>query len=118
VKRFRAIAAILMLVLMMPLARASAVISRATGAQHDCCKPKADPCCEGPSKVCCVTQAPADRSLLPSQDVSRLVLPPSTVAVVYIHRIDNLKVHCVGVRFPAEHSPPGLMMVATTILRI
>lgn len=117
-RRFRAIVAMLMLILMMPLAHASAVILSAAVAQRDCCKQKADSCCEGPAKACCATQAPADTSLVPSQDVSPLLLPPLTVPVVHVDRIDSLHVHGAAIRLPAEHSPPGLMMLATTILRI
>jgi hypothetical protein len=108
----------MMFVVMMPLARACTVASGAATAQRDCCKHKADACCDGRSKVCCATQAPADNSLLPSQDVSRLVLPPLTIAVEYTDSGDSLHVRFASTRLPAEHSPPGLMIVATTILRI
>jgi hypothetical protein len=38
--------------------------------------------------------------------------------VVYTDSGDSLHVRCASTRLPAEHSPPGLMIVATTILRI
>ncbi len=117
-RRFRAIVAILMLVLTMPLAHARAVISSPAAYQRDCCKQKPDACCEGSAKACCATQAPAAPSLVTSQDVSPLLLPPRTVPVAHPDRTDSLTLHCAAVRFPAEHSPPGLIIAATTILRI
>jgi len=107
-----------MLVLMMPLARACAVISSAAVAQRACCKQKADTCCDGPSQACCATQAPADTSVLPSQVVPQLLLPPRTVPVVHSDRLNNRNVLCAAIHLPAEHSPPGLVIVATTVLRI
>jgi hypothetical protein len=115
---FRAIVAILMLILTMPLAHARAVISSAAASQRDCCKQKVNPCCEGSAKACCATQAPAAPSLLPFQNVSPLLLPPRTVPVVHPDRADSLTLHRAAVRLPAEHSPPGLIIVLTAILRI
>jgi hypothetical protein len=117
-RRFRAIIAMLLLVVTMPLARAHAVISSAAASQRDCCKQKPDACCEGSAKACCATQTPAAPSLIPSQNVSTLLLVPQTVPVVHPDRTDSLTLHCAAVRLPAEHSPPGLIIVATTILRI
>ena len=49
-RRFRAIVAMLTLLLMMPLAHAHALISSAAVTQHDCCKHKPDACCGGLSE--------------------------------------------------------------------
>ncbi len=117
-RRFRATVAVLTLLLMMPLAHARAFISSAALAQHDCCKQKADVCCEGSAKACCATQAPAAPSLVPSRDVSPLLLPPRTVAVEHTDRFDSRNVSCAAMRLPAEHSPPSLIIVGTIILRI
>jgi hypothetical protein len=116
--RFRAIAAILMLVVMMPQAPACAVVSSGATSQHECCKQKMDSCCGGYSQVCCGTQAPADTSLLLPQNASPVVLPTGAAVVVPIDRSDNLKASSAARLVRAEHSPPGLMIVATTILRI
>jgi hypothetical protein len=120
VKCFRNIVAILMLVLMMPLARACTVISSAAAAQRECHKQTADTdtCCEGASQACCATQAPADTSLFASLDVPQSLLPRWTVPVVPTGPIDSLNVHCAAILWPAEHSPPGLRIVATAVLRI
>jgi hypothetical protein len=118
VKCFRNIVAILSLVLTMPLARACAVISSAAMAHRECCKQKADTCCDVPSQVCCATQAPANTYLFPSQVVPQLLLPARTVQVVHTDRIDSLIVQHAATHLPAEHSPPGLLIVATTFLRI
>jgi hypothetical protein len=117
-RRFRAIIAILMLVLTMPLAHARAVLSSATASQRDCCKQKANPCCEGSAKACCAMQAPPAPSVIPSQNVSPLLLPPRTVAVVHTGLIDSLNIRRAATRLPAEYSPPGLIIVGTTLLRI
>jgi len=117
-RRFRAIAAVLMLVLMVPLARAGALTSSAAVAQRECCKQKADLCCQGSSKACCVTHVPADTGLFPAREVSQLLLPPLAVPLIHTDHIDSLNVQCAARKMPAEHSPPGLVLVATTILRI
>jgi hypothetical protein len=121
-QRFRAIAAILMLVVMVPQAPACAAVSSGATSQsqrqHECCKQKMDSCCGGYSQVCCGTQAPADTSLLLPQNASPVVLPTGAVVVVPIDRSDNLKASSAARLVRAEHSPPGLMIVATTILRI
>jgi hypothetical protein len=118
VKCFKSIVAILMLVLMVPLARACAVISSATVARGECCKQKADTCCDGPSHACCAMQAPADTSLLPTQDVPLLLTTARTVPVVHTNRFDNPNARCAAILLPAKHLPPGLMIAATTVLRI
>ena len=107
-----------MLVLMMPLAHARTFISSAAASQRDCCKQKPDACCKGSAKACCATHAPATPSIVLSQDVSPSLLPPRTLPVVHPDRIDCLSVHCAATRLPAEYSPPGLIMVGTTLLRI
>jgi hypothetical protein len=117
-RRFRAIVAIVMLILMMPLAHARAVISSAAGSQHDCCQQKADACCEGQAKACCAMQVPPAPSVIPSQNVSPCLLPPRTVPVVHTDHADSLNLHCAATRLPAEYSPPGLIIVGTTLLRI
>jgi hypothetical protein len=117
-QRFKGIVAILMLVLVMPLARASAVMSRGAKVQPDCCQHKADMCCEGSSELCCATQAPVDSSLYPAQNVSPMVLPAASVSVVYTNNIDSLNACCSALRSPAQHSPPGLIIAATIVLRI
>ena len=117
-RRFRAIVAILILVLTMPLAHARAVLSSAAGSQRACCHRKADPCCEGPANLCCATHAPAEAPLVAFQAVSPLLLPPLPVAVVQADRIDRRNLPGPAIRLPAEYSPPGLMIVGTILLRI
>jgi hypothetical protein len=118
VKRFKVLAAVLLLVSMMPLARACAVLSSAATAHHDCCPQKAASCCEAPSAACCATHAPADTSLFASPAGTHPVPPPPAVAVLHHRGIESLPTRCSALLWPAEHSPPGLVMVATTILRI
>jgi hypothetical protein len=115
---FKGIAAILMLVLVMPLAHASTANARASKVQPDCCRHSGDSCCDGASKLCCMTQAPADTSLYPAQNISSLVLPAKSVLLVYPAQSDSLNVCGVVSRSPAQHSPPGLLIAATIVLRI
>ena len=117
-RRFRAIVAILILVLTMPLAHARAVLSSVAGSQRSCCQRKADACCEGPANLCCATHAPADAPLVAPQAVPPMLLPPLTVAVVHADRIDRRNVRGPALRLPAEYSPPGLTIVGTLLLRI
>jgi hypothetical protein len=117
-RRLQGIAAILMLVLMMPLARASTILSHGAKVQPECCQHVVAVCCAGSPKVCCVAQTPADTALYPVQNISPLALPAIDVAVIYAHRLDDLKARCMASRSPAEHSPPGLIIAATIVLRI
>ncbi len=113
----RAITASLLLLLMMPLALACAELPGSAVAQHACCKPT-DRCCEAPTKACCGTQTPAETGLPAFQSAVPLLLPPTAVAVAPARRVDGLTVHGGAFRGPAEHSPPGLLIVGTTNLRI
>jgi hypothetical protein len=118
-RRFQSIAALLMLFLMMPLPHACAAMLSSGNAQQKCCKQHiADPCCEGSTKLCSATQQPADAKLYPGQSGLPLLLPAVTVAVVHADRIDSLKLSRVILARPAQHSPPGLLIAATIVLRV
>jgi hypothetical protein len=118
-RRFQSIAALLMLFVMMPLPRACAARLSSGNVQQKCCKPHiADTCCEGSKKLCSATQAPADATLYPGQSGLPLLLPAATVAVLHADRIDGLKLSRVMLARPEQHSPPGLIIAATIVLRV
>jgi hypothetical protein len=118
-RRFQSIAALLMLFLMMPLPRACAGISANAKVQGQCCKPhRVASCCEGSTKLCSATQVPVDATLYPGQSSLPLLLPSITVAVVHPARIGCFNQSCVALLRPAQHSPPGLVIAATIVLRV
>jgi hypothetical protein len=119
-RRLSAIAALLMLVLMSMPPRACAMISHSVKAEHDCCE-HAGPVveCGGMStNLCCAVQGPVDATPYPVQSAMSLVLPSATVAVVYENRSDSLRPSRLALGFPVQHSPPGLVIATTTVLRI
>jgi hypothetical protein len=119
-QRLKGIAALLVLVLTMPLAHACAMTSRALTAKHDCCQHKAIvvQCGQAPSNDCCALQAPVDTASYPVQSASPLILPTATVRVDYDDRSDRLGPFSSGLTLPEQHSPPGLIIAATIVLRI
>jgi hypothetical protein len=118
-QRFKGIVALLMLALMMPLHRACAAISTGGTVQHACCQPHhADPCCKGSANLCGVAQVPANTVVYSAAGVSLAVLPVVSSAVVWPHRNKSMQSRSVTLPWPAQHSPPGLVIAATTVLRI
>jgi hypothetical protein len=113
------IAAFLMLMLMMPLPPACAVVALSGKIQRACCKPHiADRCCEGSAKVCGAAQTATDTMLYPAQSSLPLFVPAVTVAVVPTDGVGCSNVRCVRLDRPAQHSPPGLLIAATIVLRV
>jgi hypothetical protein len=118
-RRFQSLAALLMLFLMMPVPRACAAVSGRGKVERACCKPHSvDACCDGSTKLCKAAQAAIDTTLYPGQSGLRLVLPAVPVQVVRHDRSDSLKLRSVRLPRPAQHSPPGLLIAATIILRV
>jgi hypothetical protein len=116
---FKGIIALLMLALLMPLPRACAAISSGLKVQQACCEQcHARPCCEGSAKLCGIAQLPADTVLSPTQNPSALVLPTVSIAVAWALRNNNMQTRSATLRRPAQHSPPGLVIAATIVLRI
>jgi hypothetical protein len=116
-RRFRGIAAVLLLVLMMPLAHAYAVIAH-NAKQATCCRHDVDSCCEGSAQICCVAQTPVDTSLYPAQNVMPVILPALSVPGVYAIKANPVLASSVALRSPEQHSPPGLLIAETIVLRI
>jgi hypothetical protein len=118
-QRFKGKAALLLLVLMMPLPRVCAAITSRSEAHQQCCRPQhADACCPSSAKPCGAPRAPAETALYLDQSSSPLVLPVVTVAIVDLDPKANLKSRCVTPHRPAQHPPPGLVIAATIVLRI
>jgi hypothetical protein len=119
-RQLKGIAALLIFVLMMPLAHACVMASHVAKAQHDCCQHKdvVVQCGEMPSDACCSMQAPVDATPYPVQSISQLVLPPTTVAVAYNDQSVRLESRGSAMHLPEQHSPPGLVIAATIVLRI
>jgi hypothetical protein len=111
------IAALLMLLLMMPLPRACAAMAMSGGVQHACCQPHVG-CCEGAAKRCGAAQTPAHTMLLARQSGSAVVWPAVTLEVLPADGVGCAMVESVLLARPAEHSPPGLLIAATIVLRV
>ena len=117
-RRLTGIAALLIVLLTMPVARACAFASQRTSVQQGCCPHKelADTCCMRAFTLCHATQAPADATQLPVQDAS-LPVPPPAVLVVYQDHLRDFKPRFGSLRLPMQHAPPGLLITATAVLR-
>ncbi len=118
-RRFTGLAALLMVLLTMPVSRACAFVSQRTSVQQGCCPQKdlADACCRRAFTLCHATQAPVDATQLPGQEALLLLPPPVALVVVYQDRLNDFKPRFGSLRFPMDHAPPGLVIAATTVLR-
>jgi hypothetical protein len=118
-RRFTGIAALLIVLLTMPVWRACAFAAQRTSGQQDCCPHKelANACCMGAFKLCHATQAPVDATQLPGHDASMPLPPPAALVVVYQDRVNDFKPRFGSRGLPMDHAPPGLVIAATTVLR-
>jgi hypothetical protein len=63
-------------------------------------------------------QAPADATTYPIQNASPIILPAATVAVIYNDHRESFGSFGSALHLPEQHSPPGLIIATTIVLRI
>ena len=111
------VAVFLMLVMMMPvLACASA--PKMTRMEQDCCQQMHGACGEMAKQGCCQIEVRNDLSQLPAHVVAAPVLPLVAIAFLYPLLFDLPASVGHPWRLPNQHSPPGLLIASTTVLRI
>lgn len=117
-RRFSSIVAIfIMLVMMMPLL-ACASTPKMTRMEQDCCQQMHGKCDEMAKQGCCQIEVRNDLSQLPAHVVAAPVLPVVAIAFLYPLLIELPVSAGHPWQFPNQHSPPGLLIAATTVLRI
>lgn len=111
------VAVFIMLVMMMPvLACASA--PKMTRMEQDCCQQMHGKCGEMAKQGCCQIEVRNDLSQLPAHVVAAPVVPLVAIAFLYPLLVELPASVGHPWRLPNQHSPPGLLIASTTVLRI
>lgn len=111
------VAVFIMLVMMMPvLACASA--PRMTRMEQNCCEQMHGKCGEMAKQGCCQIEVRNDPSQLPVHVVAAPVFPLMAIAFLYPLLVEVPASAGYPWRLPNQHSPPGLLIASTTVLRI
>lgn len=111
------VAVLVMLVMMMPIL-ACASTPKMTRMEQDCCQQMHGKCGEMAKQGCCQIEVKNDLSPLPSHVVTAPVLPVVAIAFLYPLLIELPASAGHPWQLPNQHSPPGLLIASTTVLRI
>lgn len=111
------VAVFIMLVMMMPVL-ACAASPKMTQMEQDCCQQMHGKCGEMAKQGCCQIEVRNDPGQLPAHVVAAPVLPLVLVALLYplVFELPASVGH--PWQFPSQHSPPGLLIASTIVLRI
>lgn len=106
-----------MLLMMLPVL-ACATTPSMSGMEMDCCRQMHGKCGDMAKQGCCRVEVHTDLSQLPSQMTIVPMQPVALVAIVYprVMSLPPARGYRWGV--PNEHSPPGLLVASSTVLRI
>lgn len=116
-RRFTSFAAVLiMFVMMLPVLACAA--TPMTPMEQDCCQQMHRKCGDMAKQGCCRVEVRSDLQQLPSRVVMDAVLPVATVAIVYSPMVEMPMSPGHAWKVPDEHSPPGLVIASTIVLRI
>lgn len=111
------VAAVIMLIMMMPfLACASTPVM--TRMEQDCCQQMHGKCGEMAKQGCCQIEVRNEPSQLPALVVAAPVLSFVTIAFLYPLLVELPLPAGHPWLLPNQHSPPGLLIASTTVLRI
>lgn len=111
------VAVAVMLVMMMPTL-ACATTPKMSQMYMDCCRQMHGKCGEMAKQGCCQIEVHSDPHQLPSHVVTNVVVPVAVVAVLYNLLTAQPVLEGHRWQVPNEHSPPGLLVASTTVLRI
>lgn len=89
-----------------------------TRMEQDCCQQMHGKCGEMAKQGCCQIEVRNDPSQLPAHVVVPPILPLVLVAFLYPLLVELPASVSHPWHFPHEHSPPGLLIASTTVLRI
>lgn len=111
------VAVFIMLVMMMPVL-ACASSPKMTRMEEDCCQQMHGRCGEMAKQGCCQVEVRNDPGQLPAHTVAVPLQHLVLVAILYPLLSEMPASAGQPWLFPQEHSPPGLLIAATTVLRI
>jgi hypothetical protein len=119
-QRTSAIAALLILVLTLPLPRACAMVAHAAQGHHGCCAHQAmtNACGGSKASLCCAASFPVDSATFPVHNVVPVVLTTQTTAAYACDRLPRPESGGLAHTAPVQHEPPGLLIAKTVVLRI
>lgn len=107
----------LMLVLMTPVL-ACAATSNMTRMEHDCCRQMHGKCGDVAGQGCCRVELRTDLNQLPAHLAAAPVLSLTTIAIAHQPFSELCASAGYPYHVPDEHSPPGLLIASTAVLRI
>ena len=117
-RRFTSIVATLFMLVMMLPVLACAATPRMSRMERNCCPQMHARCGEMAKQGCCQVEVRNDLDQLPAHGVVAPVLPVTIIAMVYPLLVDISPAAGYRWLIPEEHSPPGLLIATTTVLRI
>jgi hypothetical protein len=118
VRRLSTSIAVLVMFLMMLPALACAATSAMSPVERDCCRQMHGRCGDMVKQGCCQVQVQTDVNQLPSQMTVAPVLRIVIETIDYPRATVFSPAGGYGWRLPDEHSPPGLLIASSTVLRI
>jgi hypothetical protein len=118
VRRLTSTIAVFVMVLMMLPVLACSATSNMSRTERDCCEQMQGKCGDMVRQGCCQVDVHTDLTQLPSQTTIAPVLPVALVAIIYPRVIELPLTRGYRWRVPDEHSPPGLLIASSTVLRI
>jgi hypothetical protein len=86
--------------------------------EQDCCGQMHGNCGDMAKQGCCRVEVRSDLNQLPTRAVAAPVPPLITVAILYPPLVELRSSTAYLWHSPDEHSPPGLLIASTTVLRI
>lgn len=118
VRRFTAIAALLLMLVMTLPALACTAMPARNRTERDCCQQMDGRCAGAVKQACCKIEVRNDLNQLPMHSVNVPVLLLATLAMLYPVLVQLPASAGYLWHRPSEHSPPGLLIASTTVLRI
>jgi hypothetical protein len=118
VRRLTSTIAVFVMILMMLPVLACSATSNMSRTDRDCCEQMHGKCGDMARQGCCQVEVHTDLTQLPSQMTVAPVLPVALVAIIYPRMIEQPAMHGSRSRVPDDHSPPGLLIARSTVLRI
>jgi hypothetical protein len=117
-RRFTSTAAVFVMLLMMLPVLACAADPSMSRMERNCCEQMHGQCGDMTTQGCCRVEVHTDLSQMPSPMTIAPALPAALVAIVYPRMMDVRAARGYRWRVPDEHSPPGLLIASSTVLRI
>jgi hypothetical protein len=118
VRRLTSTIAVFVMILMMLPVLACSATSKMSRTERDCCEQMHGKCGDMAKQGCCQVEVHTDLTQLPSQTTIAPALPVALVAIIYPHVMELPATRGYRWHVPDDHSPPGLLIARSTVLRI